>query len=298
MAVAQRSGRTRFRLLLLLLTGAALLTLDFRGYGPLDTAQSRVRDLLAPVVSAVDVVLGPVTRAWTAAFSYGELRATNAELQAELDRLRTADVRADAELAAFERLRAATNVAYVSDAERLAASVIRESVGNFGSDVISIDVGRVDGVESGMAVVTEAGFVGRVDSVDATSSSVVTISSPDLTIGVRLTDTGEVGLGHGVVGDPGLLIIDTGLGWPDSGDPNDLAEVGSSVVTAQASRYPADIPVGRVLSVEASRGGLAQVVTVELLAQTQNLGYVSVLLRPPEDDSGLATQPLFEQVPP
>ena len=88
MAVAQRSGRARYRLLLLILTAATLLTLDFRGFGPLETAQSRVRDVLEPVVSAVESVLGPVAEVWTVMFSYNDLRSENAALTEELDRLR------------------------------------------------------------------------------------------------------------------------------------------------------------------------------------------------------------------
>lgn len=285
MAVAQRSGRTRYRLGLLILTALALLTLDFRGYGPLETAQSRIRDLLAPVVSVVDVVLGPVAEVWTVMFSYNDLRAENEELRAEVDRLRTADIRDDAASAALERLLAATDLDYVSDVERVSASVLRDSVGNFDDDVISIDVGRRDGVVPGMAVVTEAGFIGRIDAVDATLSTVTTISSPGLLIGVRLLHTGDVGLGHGMAGEPGLFVVETGLEWPDTGDLSELPAVGSPVVTSAASRYPADIPVGRVLSVEPAEAGLAQRVTVELATDTRDIGYVTVLLQPPKDEA-------------
>ena len=295
MAVAQRSGRARYRLGLLILTSLALLTLDFRGYGPLDTAQSRVRDLLQPAVSAADVVLGPVAEIWTVMFSYNDLRDENAELRAEVDRLRASDIRQDAESGAFARLRAATAVDYVDDVGILVATVLRDSVGNFDDDVISIDVGRRDGVVPGMAVVTEAGLVGRVDAVDAALSTVTTVSNPSLAVGVRLLDTGEVGLGHGVAGRPEMFVIDTGLRWPDTGDLSELPEIGSAVVTAAASRYPADIPVGRVASVEPVEAGLVQMVTVELASDTSDLGYVSVLLQPPEDEPPVGPESPFAE---
>ena len=283
MAVAQRSGRSRYRLGLLILTAATLLTLDFRGYGPLETAQSRTRDLLQPAVSVADAVLGPVAEVWTVMFSYNDLRSENAELREEVDRLRNADIRLDAEQEAFRRLRAAADVSYVGDVERITASVLRDSVGNFDDDVISIDVGHRHGVVPGMAVVTEAGLVGRINTVDAGLSTVTTISNPELSIGVRLLDTGEVGLGRGVAGDPTKFVVDAGLLWPADGDLSKLPGVGSSVVTAAASRYPADIPVGRVASVEAAEAGLVQVVTVDLAAEVRELGYVTVLLQPPAD---------------
>ena len=102
---------------------------------------------------------------------------------------------------------------------------------------------------------------------------------------MRLLHTGDVGLGHGMAGKSGLFVVETGLEWPDTGDLSELPAVGSSVVTSAASRYPADIPVGRVLSVEPAEAGLAQRVTVELAADTRDIGYVTVLLQPPKDEA-------------
>ncbi|MXW97597.1 MAG: rod shape-determining protein MreC [Acidimicrobiaceae bacterium] len=298
MAVAQRSGRSRYRLLLLILTAATLLTLDFRGFGPLDTAQSRVRDVLEPVVSAVDVVLGPVAEVWTVMFTYNDLRSENERLRDEVDRLASADIRGAAEQDALERLLDATGVTFVEGVERLTATVLRDSVGNFDDDVMSIDVGHRDGVAPGMAVVTSAGFVGRVETVDAALSTVTAVSDPSLVVGVRLLDTGDVGLGHGMAGDPTQFVVDAGLRWPETGDLSELPAVGSPVVTAAGSRYPADIPVGRVASVEPSEAGLAQLVTVDLAADVQDLGYVTVLLLTPSDEAPVGPDSPFPEPSP
>lgn len=297
MAVAQRSGRARYRLLLLILTAATLLTLDFRGFGPLETAQSRVRDVLEPVVSAVESVLGPVAEVWTVMFSYNDLRSENAALTEELDRLRSNDIRAAARDDAFSRLLSATGIAYVADVEQLAATVLRDSVGNFDDDVMSIDVGHRDGVAPGMAVVTAAGFVGRVESVDASRSTVTVVSDPSLVIGVRLLDTGDVGLGHGMAGDRTKFAVDAGLSWPETGDLSELPAIGSPVVTAAGSRYPGDIPVGRVAAVEPAEAGLAQLVTVDLAADVEDLGYVTVLLQEPKDEAPVGPDSPFEESP-
>ena len=137
----------------------------------------------------------------------------------------------------------------------MTATVLRDSVGNFDDDVMSIDVGHRHGVAPGMAVVTSAGFVGRVETVDAALSTVTTVSDPSLVIGVRLLDTGDVGLGHGMAGDSTRFVVDAGLRWPETGDLSELPAIGSPVVTAAGSRYPADIPVGRVAAVEPGGGG-------------------------------------------
>ena len=298
MAVAQRSGRSRYRLILLILTAITLLTLDFRGYGPLETAQSRVRDLLEPVVSAVDVVLGPVAEVWTVMFSYNDLRSENEQLRAEVESLRSADLRAAAREDTLDRLLEATGVTYVDDVEQITASILRDSVGNFDDDIVSIDVGHRDGVAPGMAVVTAAGLVGRVETVDTARSTVTMISNPNLVIGVRLIDTGDVGLGHGMAGDPTRFVVDTGLRWPETGDLSELPAIGSAVVTAAGSRYPANIPVGRVAAVEPAEAGLVQWVTVDLAADVDDLGYVTVLLQVPLDEAPVGPDsPFPEQSP-
>ena len=298
MAVAPRSGRSRYRLVLLILTAVTLLTLDFRGYGPLETAQSRVRDVLEPVVSAVDVVLGPVAEVWTVMFSYNDVREENDRLRSEVDRLRSADIRAAARQDALDRLLAATGVTYVDGVEQIAASVLRDSVGNFDDDIVSIDVGHRDGVAPGMAVVTAAGLVGRVETVDTALSTVTMISNPNLVIGVRLLDTGDVGLGHGIAGEQTKFVVDTGLGWPETGDLSELPGIGSSVVTAAGSRYPANIPVGRVASVEPAEAGLVQLVTVDLAADVDDIGYVTVVLQTPVDQAPVGPDSPFVQESP
>ena len=298
MAVAPRSGRSRYRLVLLILTAVTLLTLDFRGYGPLETAQSRVRDVLEPVVSAVDVVLGPVAEVWTVMFSYNDLRSENDRLRSEVDRLSSADIRAAARQDALDRLLAATGVAYVDGVEQITASVLRDSVGNFDDDIVSIDVGHRDGVAPGMAVVTAAGLVGRVETVDTGRSTVTIVSSPNLVIGVRLLDTGDVGLGHGIAGEQTKFVVDTGLRWPETGDLSELPGIGSSVVTAAGSRYPANIPVGRVASVEPAEAGLVQLVTVDLAAGVDGIGYVTVVLQTPVDEAPVGPDSPFVQESP
>ena len=298
MAVAPRSGRSRYRLVLLILTAVTLLTLDFRGYGPLETAQSRVRDVLEPVVSAVDVVLGPVAEVWTVMFSYNDLREENDRLRSEVDTLSSADIRAAARQDALDRLLAATGVTYVDGVEQIAASVLRDSVGNFDDDIVSIDVGHRDGVAPGMAVVTAAGLVGRVETVDTALSTVTMISNPNLVIGVRLLDTGDVGLGHGIAGEQTKFVVDTGLRWPETGDLSELPGIGSSVVTAAGSRYPANIPVGRVVSVEPAEAGLVQLVTVDLAADVDDIGYVTVVLQTPVDEAPVGPDSPFVQESP
>ncbi len=292
MALAQRIGRSRHRLILLVLTAITLLTLDLRSFGPLDSAQRFVRDLLHPVTEVAGTVFSPFSDAWNAVFDYDDLEAQNATLREELDGLRGDQIRADAERLAFQRLLDAADITYLEDVPFETATVVRGAVGNFDSDVITIDKGSNAGIRSGMAVVTGAGLVGRVDRVDVTTATVQLISDNNLVIGVRLVDTDEVGLGQAEPGHDGLFKIDQGLDWPEDDDLSLLPAPGTAVVTAAASRYPAEIPLGWVIAAEQAVDGLSLEVTVQLSNDVSDLGFVTVLLA-----EGIDQVPLEEPVP-
>ena len=90
MALAQRTGRSRHRLVLLALTAITLLTVDLNGFGPIESAQRVVRDVLHPVTSLASTVFSPVGDAWNSVFNYGDLEDENDALRAELEELQGA----------------------------------------------------------------------------------------------------------------------------------------------------------------------------------------------------------------
>ncbi|HEY6533176.1 MAG TPA: hypothetical protein VIY72_12775, partial [Acidimicrobiales bacterium] len=83
----RRSGRTRFTILLLVLTAVTLLTLDGRGFGPIDSARSAILSALAPVGDAASAVVEPIGNAWDSAFRQSDLQAENERLREDNDRL-------------------------------------------------------------------------------------------------------------------------------------------------------------------------------------------------------------------
>jgi rod shape-determining protein MreC len=278
MTSAQRTGRSRHRLVLLALTAITLLTVDLNGFGPIQSVQRVTRDVLHPVTSLASSIFSPIGDAWNSVFNYGDLEAENEALRAELEELKGDALRGQADTETLRRLLDATELPYVGDVERVAAGVVRGSVGNFDDHVVTIDRGSRDGIEEGMAVVTGAGLVGRVERVDNATSTVQLISDASLFVGTRLVSTDDVGLGHAVPGEPGMFVIDRGMDYPDTDDESLLPEVGSLVVTAGESSYPADIPIGTVTVVERSSDDVSLRVEVELAADVDDLHYVSVLL--------------------
>ena len=280
-------------MILLVLTAITLLSLDLSSFGPLGTAQRLVRDLLHPITEVAGAIVSPFSDAWNAVFDYNDLEAQNRLLTERIQQLEGNELAVEAERAEFDRLRAATGVDVRPDLARVTATVVRGGVGNFDDDVITIDRGSQDGVRNGMAVVTNAGLVGRVERVDATTSAVLLLTDTDLIVGVRLADTDEVGLGHVDPDDPSIFIVDTGLEWPEDGNESLLPAIDTVVVTAATSRYPSEIPLGRIIEVlPGDEYMLTMHVRVALANDITDLGFVSVLLA-----EGVDQVPLDEPVP-
>ena len=280
-------------MILLVLTAITLLSLDLSSFGPLGTAQRLVRDLLHPITEVAGAIVSPFSDAWNAVFDYDDLEAQNRLLTERIQQLEGNELAVEAERAEFDRLRAATGVDVRPDLVRVTATVVRGGVGNFDDDVITIDRGSQDGVRNGMAVITNAGLVGRVERVDATTSAVLLLTDTDLIVGVRLADTDEVGLSHVDPDDPSIFIVDTGLEWPEDGNESLLPALDTVVVTAATSRYPSEIPLGRIVEVlPGDEDMLTMHVRVALANDITDLGFVSVLLA-----EGVDQVPLDEPVP-
>lgn len=283
MALAQRTGRSRHRLILLALTAITLLTIDLNGFGPADGAQRLVRDMFNPVTTLVSNVFSPVGDAWNSLFNYGDLESENQALQQELDELRAAAIRGDADSAALQRLLEAAELPYVGDLEHVTAEIVRGSVGNFADHVITINKGAAHGIAENMAVVTGAGLVGKVEEVDNQTSTVRLLTDNSLSVGVRLVDTDGVGLASAVPGESGTLLVDRGLSYPTLGDEDLLPEVGTAVVTSSRSIFPADVPVGTIREVARGDDDVSLEVVVDAAADLASLQWVSILIVEPPD---------------
>ncbi len=281
MALPNPTGRSRYTLLLLILTSVTLLTLDFRGFGPLESAREGAVDVFNPVRSAAETAFDPVADVWNEVFGDDATQREVEELRAEVERLRgqlIANTNADRLL---QDVLAELDIEYVGNLDRVVAQVVSGPVGNFDDFDIEIDKGVSDGVLEGMPVVSNGGLIGRVVEAGRTRSRVRLVSDPAFTVGVRLLSQGEDG--------DLALARGSGLGKPlivtERIDPLTDVEVGEIVVTSgiDRSRYPGGIPIGIVTDVRLDEGALEQVLTVQPAADLATIGFVSVILFEPEE---------------
>jgi rod shape-determining protein MreC len=275
MALSRRTGRSRFTLVLLVLTSITILTLDFRGSAAVEQVRDGVATVFSPVRGAADKVFGPVGDAWNGILHYGDVKQENDELRRALDDLKgqtAADQDATEQLAALAQLQ---NLNLPIDLQAVTARVVSGPIANF-EHTIEIDKGEGAGIKVGMPVVTGAGLVGRVEQVTGSHSVIKVVTDPDFLIGVRLTTSQEVGVAHGS-GDGEPLRIDSGI------SPGAQIPVDDVVTTSGADRsiFPPGVPIGTVISTELSADELSQIVTVEPLADLSRLSYLRVLLWEP-----------------
>jgi rod shape-determining protein MreC len=266
-----RSGRSRFTLLLLVLTSATVLTLDFRGSGVVDDLRGGAATVFGPVRDAGAWVGRPFADAWNGVFGYDELEAQNEQLRQRVDELEGERAQAEEALRELDEIGELEGLERFTDLPTVLARVTGGSLSNF-QHTIEIDKGTDDGLAQGMPVVTGAGLVGTLTQVTGSRSVVQLITDPDFVVGIRLARTGEVGLGHGT-GEGSPLVVDEGI------DLNVRVTPREAIATCgcNRSRFPGDIPIGRVSDISVAPNQLSQVLEIDLLADVENLSYVRVL---------------------
>ena len=272
MAVYRRSRRHRFLLVLLLLTSVTVITLDQRGQGSdvLESARSTARDAFGSVEDATSDTFTPVGDFFSGVFDYGDLKAENRRLRAQLDQVRSKDVLAEETDRELRTVKANEHLEFAAQIPAVAAQVVTTSPSNF-QLAVEIDAGSAKGVAVGMPVVTGAGLVGKVIRVSSKRATVLLVTDRDFNVGVRLTSSQDTGAAKG--NGPGKpLTIDLLYN-------STVIKSNEVVVTSglQGAVFPGAIPVGRVRTAKAVPSSLQQDVTMEPIVDLQRLSYVKVL---------------------
>jgi rod shape-determining protein MreC len=140
---------------------------------------------------------------------------------------------------------------------------------------VKIDKGTSDGIERDDAVVTADGLVGRVDQVGGGWAQIALITDTGA-VTARVVGKGPEGLVEPIVGDPGKLSFTLIQGGGDMKEGDDLVTAGFSN-GALESRYPGDIPIGRISETIPDQQQQIDEVRIEPFANLDDLHDVSVL---------------------
>jgi len=178
-------GRKRV-ILALLLTTVLLLTLDLRGNPAIDAAREGFTQVMRPVETATNVVTNPIERIWNGIANYDDLEQENIALQEQVDRLIGTQAAAEAAVIEGKELQALYSLPSLSGIDTEVARVVGRAVSNL-DQVIEIDKGSSSGIEVGMAVVNQAGLVGKVTQVTRSTARVMLVTDSRYTVAVKVT---------------------------------------------------------------------------------------------------------------
>jgi len=172
-----------------------------------------------------------------------------------------------------------TDTSLVSRFDFESAKVVNNQVDRF-KNFITINKGKDAGLESGMAVISPLGAVGKVKMVSEHYSVVTSILHIDYMISAVLKRTGHYGSVQWGGMDPTVVKLNF---IPRHVKP----VVGDTVVTSGFNAvFPEEILIGTISEIELSPEALSYDITVALSQDFRKLSYVSVVkskLKPEQD---------------
>ncbi|MFT7601348.1 MAG: rod shape-determining protein MreC [Acidimicrobiales bacterium] len=260
---------SRRLLVLLVVTALALMTIDARGFGPVQSARRLALGTIRPVGDGLRWAVSPAVDGWRGAVHYDELEEENALLRERVAQLEGRIEQLPATEIQLEQLLLATELDFLGEMPRVTGRVVGDRRTGL-ERIVEIDRGSDDGIEEGMPVVTGEGLVGRIHLVLSDRSVVRLISDPRFSVGVVSPVTGAVGViaGRGEDRDLNVNIEESALDAVSSGQRFETSGF-------DRSRYPGGIPVG-TLEIDDER----EIRRIEPATDLDRLGYLTVLLVP------------------
>ncbi len=202
-----------------------------------ERARMALADALAPIYAALAEPLSVVRDGVAGVTDLWEIRADNARLRDENERLRRWQSVALALDAENQRLKA--NLHWIPDPapSYVTARVVADAGGVYAKAVL-LSVGPNHGIRKGEIALDERGLVGRITEVGARTARVLLITDLNSRIPVILENSRAHAILIGTNGPRPRLLY-----WPEG----TLPQEGERVVTsAEASAFPANLPIGTV----------------------------------------------------
>jgi rod shape-determining protein MreC len=232
----------QFKIILTILISLIAISVIFGIIGSALSPQSNIiGTITAPFRSALTAVKNGINDFSEALSGGNAVMLENAELKEQLNELRE-------ELADYEKI-TKENEFYKNyleikeqkpDLEFTPSTVIsRDASDPFGGFIIN--KGSTDGVSAHDPVITDAGVVGFISDVGLTTSKVVTVLSPDLTLGALDNRTSDSGIIKG-----SLELNEKGFTKFENLSRSCSVAVGDYVITSGEGIFPKGLLVGSI----------------------------------------------------
>ncbi len=224
-------------------------------------------------LSSANVVASGVYKATNNVTSYFSLRDINEDLQRRNSDLELENYRLNRVIRDYkEKLYADTMTvdSALSRYQFLIAHVINNSI-NHSHNYITIEKGRLDGVEPEMGVIDQNGIVGIVNVVSDHTARLISVLNPYLRLSCKVKGEEQVGSLVWDGRDPGEAILEE--------LPKHARFVkGDTVVTSgYSSVFPEGVPVGTILSGSRDREDNFYTLRIKLFTDFSTLSTVRVI---------------------
>ena len=258
----------------LLWSGAAVLLLCLSVYNSekLNTMRMQVTDITAPVLSAISAPVAGLSEKINGMTEMGALRAENIRLAEENARLREwyqTALRLEAE---NQSLRSFLHVSAEPERAYITTRIIGDTGGRFVKSFL-LPVGRTDGVESGQAVITADGMIGRITGAGDSTSRVLLLNDLNSRIPVMVEKTHHRAILAGQNTDKPIL-----KHLPSESGVSPGARI---VTSGHDGILPPNIPVGIVSAVTEDQ------ITVTPLADMDGIHNVQIIDVPRPQQNGI-----------
>jgi rod shape-determining protein MreC len=282
--ISRHDRRRRLTLVLLIITSLALVSLDERGSGVIDSARSTAQDVVSPLQDAADGVIDPVADWLDGLGRANELQDQNEKLRRQLDAAHAEVAAAKASLARLAELENVLDLPTIADGDAITAEVVDSAGGNF-SRAFRISKGTSSGIGLGMPVVVgaagKAALVGKVVRVARNRAVVQRIDDATFGVGAQLVQADQNGpkgtaegqrdsslLRFSVIGDSLAVALNKG----------DVAVTLGFI----GEEFPPGLVVGTVVKTVDAGGAIARDAELRPVVDLNSLTVVKVLRYPPK----------------
>ena len=252
-------------ILILIISGILLLALS----GYINPIVNQSMQPFVDIQTWISTRFTAITDFLTVPRDVASLRQRYLEQEAEISQLQTEVIQLQQQINETKVLYALLDFARENpENQYIACSVIGRDPSPFLRYII-INHGSDEGIRRGMPVVTQNGLVGTIDAVTAGAARVLLINDPGSVVNVILETTKtEVTMAGSVTGDIDISFI-----------PQDLQVAPGEVVLTSGlgGKYPGNIMVGQITSVQQENNALFQNATVQPVVDFTNLSVVLVI---------------------
>lgn len=144
---------------------------------------------------------------------------------------------------------------------------------------LHIDLGKRDGIQTNMPVLTTDGLIGRTGPVGDRNSQVILIGDPQCKVAAIVKKQARQFDANGMIESSSSTILDPSVVRLTMVDRNNTISPGDPVQTSGLGPvFPKGIPIGSVLATHTVRFGLMNEADIKLAANLRDIALVWVLL--------------------